>query len=373
MKGKYLFYFFIATIFLLSGCNNTLQQNSLEKKDGIISCESNMPPRFTRATVSMSIITKTHASHDGMVFIRQGEYLLGASDDKGRPDEYPQHKVKMDGFWMDATEVTNAQFKKFVKATGYITTAEKIPDWEEMKKQLPAGTPRPADSLLVASSLSFTPPDHPVALTDASQWWSWKKGADWKHPEGPNSSISGKGNFPVVQVSWDDAIAYSHWAGKRLPTEAEWECAARGGLENNIYPWGNEHISEGKPKANTWQGNFPNYNSLKDGFYNLSPVKSFPPNKYGLYDMAGNVWEWCSDWYGYDYYKTIAKPGGISNPQGPLTGLDPQEPFAPKKVLRGGSYMCNDRYCSGYRVSGRMKSTKDSGLSNTGFRCVTGK
>jgi formylglycine-generating enzyme required for sulfatase activity len=270
---------------------------------------------------------------------------------------------------MDATEVTNVQFKRFVKATGYITTAEKVPDWEEMKKQLPPGAAKPDDSLLVAASLVFVPTAHPVPLTDASQWWAWTKGANWQHPQGPGSSIEGKDNVPVVQVSWYDAMAYCKWSGKRLPTEAEWEWAARGGKQNEKYPWGNEDIETGRPRANTWQGNFPNHNLNRDGFAGLAPVSSFSPNGYGLYDMAGNVWEWCNDWYAAGYYETIRTALSV-NPAGPLQSYDPMEPGVPKKVVRGGSFLCNASYCKGYRVSSRMKTSPDTGLEHTGFRCV---
>jgi len=311
-------------------------------------------------------------SHEAMVWIPGGEYAMGASDKKGRQDEYPQHKVKVDGFWMDVTEVTNARFKKFVEASGYITTAEKKPDWEEIKKQLPPGTSKPPDSLLVAASLVFTPQNHSVSLNDASQWWSWKKGADWKHPQGPASSIEGKDNYPVVHISWDDANAYAKWAGKRLPTEAEWEFAAGGGLNNQLYPWGNEDIETGKPKANTWQGNFPNKNTKWDQFEKLAPVKSFAHNGYGLYDMAGNAWEWCSDWYDATYYQTV-KDKTTVNPRGPSQSYDPMELTIPKRVVRGGSFLCNASYCKGYRVTSRMKSSPDTGLEHTGFRCVSSK
>lgn len=297
--------------------------------------------------------------------------MMGGDNGEAQPDEYPKHKVTVSGFWMDATEVTNAQFAKFVKATGYVTTAERKPDWNELKKQLPPGTPRPADSLLVAASLVFDPPNHPVNLSDYTQWWVWKKGANWRHPHGAGSTIAGKNNAPVVHVSWFDAIAYCKWAHKRLPTEAEWEWAARGGLQNHIYPWGNEPVDAGKPKANTWQGHFPYDNTVKDKFYGLAPVASFAPNGYGLYDMAGNVWEWCNDRYNYNYYQTINKPGGVIDPQGPAKSYDPEEPYAVKRVTRGGSFLCNDSYCSGYRVARRMKSTEDSGMEHLGFRCVT--
>ena len=216
----------LGAVIFLNACNSTKGNEEVQNKDSIMSCSSHMPSRFTvSGPAEMDTTTKVF-SKEGMVYIKGGEYLMGAADDEGRPDEYPQHKVKVDGFWMDETEVTNAQFEKFVKATGYVTTAEKAPDWEELKKQLPPGTPKPADSLLVAASLVFTPPGHQVALNDLTQWWSWVKGADWRHPDGPGSSIKGKESFPVVHVSWYDATAYAKWAGKRLPTEAEWEYAA---------------------------------------------------------------------------------------------------------------------------------------------------
>ncbi|MBF9255693.1 formylglycine-generating enzyme family protein [Pontibacter sp. 172403-2] len=336
------------------------------------SCHSNMPQRFATLTGAAddSLLTTNKAvSHENMVWIEGGSFGMGATDAEGRRDEYPAHKVKLDGFWMDATEVTNAQFAAFVTATGYTTVAERKPDWEELKKQLPPGMPKPADELLVAASLTFSQPNHPVPLNDASQWWSWTPGASWRHPQGPQSDIKGKENFPVTQVAWEDAAAYASWAGKRLPTEAEWEYAARAGLKDKRYPWGDEDVEAGKPKANTWQGSFPVLDERWDGFSGASPVKSFNPNAYGLYDMAGNVWEWVADWYTEDYYQTLA--GKVSeNPRGPAESFDPQEPTVPKKVTRGGSFMCNASYCKGYRVTSKMKSSPDTGLENTGFRCV---
>lgn len=337
-----------------------------------LSCHTGIPQRFAASSsTSIETMQKGTASAEGMVWVEGGTFMMGADNDQAHQDEYPKHQVTVTGFYMDTHEVTNAQFLKFVEVTGYITTAEKKPDWEELKEQLPPGTPKPSDNVLVASSLVFTPPDQPIQLTNAGQWWSWVAGADWQHPEGPGSHIQGKDNYPVVHISWDDAVAYCKWAGKRLPTEAEWEWAARGARQDNIYPWGNENIDQGKVKANSWQGQFPNNNTQRDTFYGLSPAASFAPNDYGLHDMAGNVWEWCSDWYHAGYYQTVS--AGVSNPQGPSKSFDPEEPSVPKKVVRGGSYLCNDSYCSGYRVAARMKSSRDTGLSHTGFRCVMAK
>jgi formylglycine-generating enzyme required for sulfatase activity len=338
------------------------------KHDSTQFCEAKMPGRIAGINNPAEIKT-AGSSTEGMKWIPAGEFLLGATDEDGRPDESPRHIVKITGFWMDETEVTNAQFSKFVDATGYITTAEKAVNWEDIKKQLPAGTPKPADSLLAASSLVFSSPSKQVDLNDVSQWWKWVKGADWKHPQGPGTDIKGKDNFPVIHISWDDAQAYCRWSGKRLPTEAEWEIGARGGLLNSIYTWGDEPIETAKPKANTWQGEFPVKNTGKDGFNRLAPVKSFAANGYGLYDMAGNVWEWCADWYRPDYYETI-KTGTTQDPQGPSSGYDPMEPTVQKRVIRGGSFLCHDSYCKGYRLSSRMKTSPDTGLEHKGFRCV---
>lgn len=298
---------------------------------------------------------------------------MGATGKLTRPDEYPIHPVKVDGFWMDDHEVTNAEFREFVEATGYTTLAEQAPDWEVMKQQLPEGTPKPPDSVLVAGSMIFNPPDHPVNLDDWSQWWAWMPGADWQHPEGPDSDIEGRDDFPVVHVCWYDALAYCKWAGKRLPTEAEWEWAARGGLEHKRYPWGDEHVEAGAYKCNSWQGGFPYENTEKDGHYTAAPIGSFPPNGYGLYDMAGNVWEWCSDLFHADYYSMALQEGVQVNPQGPDKSYDPQEPFAEKRSQRGGSFLCNDTYCASYRVSARMPGAPDTGMPHVGFRCVRGQ
>ncbi len=364
---KYRVVIFGLSFFLFFACKD--KQSEKKVATETMSCESSLPSRFSGTNTNTTVEKSTAVSYDGMVKISGGEFLMGASDKEGRSDEYPQHKVRVNSFWMDATEVTNAQFEKFVKATGYITTAEIKPNWEEIKKQLPPGTPKPDESLLVAASLVFTPTATAVDLNDASQWWRWTKGANWKHPHGPESTIKGKENYPVVHISWEDANAYAKWAGKRLPTEAEWEFAARGGLIDKKYFWGNEAPETGKFKANIWQGKFPYQNTAADKFTRSAPVKSFSSNGYGLYDMAGNVWEWCSDWYTPEYYKELGS-NIADNPKGPSKSYDPMEPTIPKRVVRGGSFLCNASYCKGYRVTARMKSSPDTGLEHTGFRCV---
>nr|WP_010662726.1 formylglycine-generating enzyme family protein [Marinilabilia salmonicolor] len=315
------------------------------------------------------LVGKDSLQIEKMVLIPGGVFDMGAREKQfSKPDEFPVHKVKVDSFLMDKHPVTNAQFREFVASTGYVTTAEKAPDWKELKKQLPPGTPKPPDSVLLPASLVFHSPETRVSLNNHQSWWGWVPGADWKHPLGPGSTIEGKDNYPVVHISWYDAQAYARWAGKRLPTEAEWEYAARGGHNNFVYPWGNELITE--EKANFWQGNFPYSNKGDDGFISSSPVASFSSNGYGLYDMAGNVWEWTADWYHTAYYEVLGRKGIADNPQGPSVSLDPMEPGVAKKSIRGGSFLCNDSYCAGYRASARMKSTPDSGMMHLGFRCV---
>ena len=310
---------------------------------------------------------KTDNNYSGMVLIEGSTFLMGSNDSEGNPDESPVHEVKVNSFWMDETEVTNSQFKEFIDATGYITTAEIKPDWNELKKDLPPNTPIPDESLLVPASLVFKKNDNITSLNNHTQWWAWVKGANWRHPGGEGPSIDGKDDHPVIHVSWFDAMAYAEWKGRRLPTEAEWEFASRGGLKNNKYSWGNDpNLSL---YANTWEGVFPKNNIKIDGFESTSPVKSYPPNKYGLYDMSGNVWEWCSDLYNYNYYNTLINIIA-DNPKGPEISFDPNEPYSEKRVVRGGSYLCSKSYCTGYRNSMRMKSTPDTGSMHTGFRTV---
>jgi formylglycine-generating enzyme required for sulfatase activity len=322
------------------------------------------------ATFGLVTFVQRQSAPPGMVWIPGGEFTMGTSADLCWDDEKPAHRVRVDGFWMDETDVTNAEFRKFVEATGYRTTAEKPPDAEEILRQRRPGTPPPPPENLVPGSLVFTPTEGPVPLTDPSRWWKWTPGACWRHPEGPGSSIEGKDDHPVVHVSWLDATAYAQWAGKRLPTEAEWERAARGGLDNKPYVWGDKAPTDASCHANLWQGDFPYRNTARDGYERTSPVKAFPPNGYGLYDMSGNVWQWCADWYQRDLYRQRAGQGVLDNPGGPARSLDPRHPFMPLRVQKGGSFLCHDSYCSRYRPSARHGCSPDTGMSHIGFRCV---
>ncbi|HEV3340640.1 MAG TPA: formylglycine-generating enzyme family protein [Pirellulales bacterium] len=296
----------------------------------------------------------------GMVWIPGGRFWMGAAaEDEDRfPEALPQHLVYVDGFWMDRTEVTNKQFQEFVAATGYKTVAERELD--------PADFPGADPAKLVPGSIVFAPPDDAVPLDDFRQWWQYVPGADWRHPEGPQSDVSRRMDHPVVHVCWEDAAAYAAWAGKRLPTEAEWEFAARGGLDRRPYVWGDEFQPQGHQRANTWQGVFPTQNTAEDGYLTTAPVGSFEPNGFGLFDVAGNVWEWCADWYRPDYYRYSS----TENPRGPDSSYDPQEPTVKKRVQRGGSFLCCDQYCARYRPGARHPGAVDSGASHAGFRCV---
>jgi len=306
-----------------------------------------------------------------MAYIPEGIYNMGSSNpNMSLKRELPQHRVKVNAFYMDIHEVTNAQFSAFVAATNYKTIAEREIDWEIIKKQLPLNTIKPDSDVLKPGSMVFFANKEIYNLIDISQWWRWTIGADWKHPYGPRSSIEGKAQDPVVHICYHDALAYAKWCGKRLPTEAEWEWAARGGLKNKIYPWGNLSVDEGIPKCNYWTGIFPTKNTKEDGFIGVAPIMQYEPNGYGLYDMAGNVWEICEDWYDENYYFSFDLSETQDNPKGPETWNYPMEPMDPKRVIRGGSFLCNDSYCSSYRVSARMPNSQDTGMSHTGFRCV---
>ncbi len=346
-------------------------------KQGVNSSKKNAQVgRAVDSTTSMTILSQKPDGlqvPSGMVWIPGGEFEQGAvsQDDMAMSHEKPAIKVAVNGFFMDETEVTNGNFIKFVEETGYVTVAEREIDWEEMKKQLPENTPRPHDSIMQPGSLTFKKSKSSVPnLYDFSQWWKWTIGANWKHPNGPGSSIRGKDNEPVVQIAYEDALAYCDWAGRRLPTEAEWEWASRGGKKSAIYFWG-DSIDLLPKMANTWEGEFPVENTLKDGFELRAPVKSFPANDYGLYDMAGNVWEWTSDWYNTNYYKEMAQKRLVSlGPQGPASSFNDRDPFAKEKVIKGGSFLCSASYCASYRISARMASSMDSSLEHLGFRTV---
>ena len=307
----------------------------------------------------------------GMAWIPGGEFSMGMADPRGMAhggdeamsDARPIHRVHVDGFWMDRTDVTNAEFARFVKATGYVTVAE--------RKPLAKDFPGVAAEQLVAGSIVFTPPDHSVALSDYSQWWRYAPGADWRHPLGPQSSIRERGSYPVVQIAYEDAAAYARWAGKRLPTEAEWEFAARGGLTGKPYVWGDEMRPNGRWMANTFQGRFPDDGRDSDGFAGLAPVARYPANGYGLYDMTGNVWQWTGDWYRPDAYAALQAKSEVAwNPKGPDSSFDPDEPGTPKRVQRGGSFLCTEQYCSRYLVGSRGKGDVSSATNHIGFRCV---
>ena len=306
------------------------------------------------------------ASRTGaMVFIPGGTFRMGS--DHHYPEEAPSHRVAVDGFWIDRTPVTNKQFKAFVKATGHVTTAQIPPDPKDYPGALP--------EMIYAGSLVFTPPQHVTGLKDWSQWWQFLKGADWRHPYGPKSNINVLDNHPVVHVSYGDALAYARWAGKDLPTEAEWEFAARGGRDGEEFAWGNTLTPDGKQMANTWQGNFPVQNLCEDGYERTAPVTAFPSNGYGVDDMIGNVWEWTCDWWSQKHEAEEPKACCIPcNPRGgpEADSLDLRQPNIriPRKVLKGGSHLCAPNYCRRYRPAARHAEAVDTSTSHVGFRCV---
>jgi formylglycine-generating enzyme required for sulfatase activity len=291
-----------------------------------------------------------------------GTFTMGS--DRHYPEEAPAHRVSVDGFWMDAAAVTNAEFARFVDETGYVTVAERPLD--------PAAFPGAPPENLVPGSLVFTPTPGPVDLRHLSQWWTWTPGASWKQPEGPRSSLSGRGEHPVTHVAYEDAEAYAEWTGKDLPTEAEWERAARGGLEGTTYVWGDEPEGD-QPLANYWHGDFPW--RAEPGYGQTAPVASYPPNGFGLYDLAGNVWEWTSDWYAAQ--RPVERESACCVPVDPRGGTledsyDPAQPQfrVPRKVIKGGSFLCADSYCMRYRPAARRPQPIDTGMSHIGFRCV---
>lgn len=312
-----------------------------------------------------------------MMWIPGGAFTMGSEDRLAQPNERPLHTVRVHGFWMDRTPVTNAQFAAFVAATAYVTTAERRPDWQTLKTQLPPGTPRPSDESLAPGGAVFVGIDHAVNLDGYTQWWRYVPGANWRHPEGPESSIENRKDHPVVQVSYEDAIAYARWIGKRLPTEAEWEYAARGGLEQARYAWGNDFSPDGRKMANVWEGataHFPVIDMQSQNSHDRSRVCTFPPNGYGLCDMTGNVWQWVADWYRSDAYTLLPPNTELIDPQGPRDSYDTDELAAimdaPKRVIRGGSFLCSETYCLSYRPSARRGSDPYTSTSHIGFRLV---
>lgn len=303
----------------------------------------------------------TLKKENGMVYLPSGRFKMGCGN-CNLPDAEPVHLVELSGYWIDETPVTNAAFERFIGETHYITVAERKPD----PKDFPGVPPEK----LVPGSGVFTPPLSVASLDNALQWWTYVEGAFWKHPEGPKSELTDRSDHPAVHIAYPDAEAFCRWAGKRLPTEAEYEYAARGGLDGKRYAWGDELKPDDQWPANIWQGVFPVYNNNEDGFVGTSPVRAFPPNGYGLYDMGGNVWQWTSDWYRADSYSHYSSPEAIRNPKGPDSSVDPDEPGVQKRVQRGGSFLCSSRYCTRYLVGSRGKGAVDSGGSNIGFRCV---
>jgi formylglycine-generating enzyme len=333
--------------------------------------ESSPAPSATFAATIANGAPAPGPAPPGMVWIPGGEFSMGSHVESESlcaipgvtRDALPVHRVRVDAFWMDATEVTNEDFARFVNATGYVTIAERTPTAAEFPGAPPEN--------LVAGSTVFTPTAKPVALNNHFQWWRYQKDASWRQPEGPGSTVRGRERYPVVQIAYDDAVVYAKWAGKRLPTEAEWEFAARGGLTGKLYAWGDELRPGGKALANTYQGQFPVKDSGGDGFVGIAPVGSFAPNGYGLHDVAGNVWEWVSDWYRPDYYAQLAAAGGVAqNPRGPESSFDPAEPGSKMRVHRGGSFLCTDQYCTRYMVGTRSKGEVSTASNHLGLRLV---
>ena len=339
--------------------NATMQPNSVENNEAVNTDNS-----------KESLKAEASTTPQGMIKIPGGTFIQGGKGHLALEREFPRHPVKVSAFYMDSHEVTNAEFRNFVEATGYKTVAERPVDWEELKKQLPPGTPKPADEMLQPGSLVFTPAPGITDLSNYFQWWQWKNFSNWQHPDGPDSDIVGKDDHPVVHIALADAQAYAKWAGKRLPTEAEWEWAARGGLEDTVYPWGNKDVNEAPYECNFFQGQFPSLNTAADNYITSAPVGSFSPNGFGLYDMGGNVWEITSDWFDENYYKSLSTTETTVDPKGPKKSFYASNPYGTFTVIKGGSFLCNDSYCASYRVSARMPLEIDSAMNHVGFRCV---
>ena len=377
MKNKTFWIFALLTICIISITYGVTRLISPKEKASKTAMECHETPNTEEASAFKPTIENKNKpgvkTPKGMVWIPGGEFSMGSNVEdeslcsiKGvTKDAAPIHRVYVDGYFMDETEVTNEQYAEFVKATGYITVAEQKPTKEEF--------PTAADEDLIAGSVVFSPTPSAVNLNNFLQWWAYIGGTDWKHPEGPGSSITGREKYPVVQIAYEDAAAYAKWAGKRLPTEAEWEFAARGGKTGNLYAWGNTLKPKGKFQANIYQGHFPikDGDTGEDGFKGIAPTAQYAPNAYGLYDMAGNVWEWVNDWYSVDYYKSLSENGKVAkNPQGPEAYNDPNDTNEIKKVHRGGSFLCTDQYCTRYMVGTRGKGEVRSAANHLGFRCV---
>jgi formylglycine-generating enzyme len=375
MKSNPKNLFFVATILVSFGVGCSSPTTEIEPVSPKAAASKELAPRVEQSEFDVTVANKIPEPINGppgMVWIPGGEFSMGSADptvdticgghDK-MSDARPIHRVYVDGFWMDKTEVTNEQYEKFVNATGYRTIAEIAPTKEEFPTAPPEN--------LVAGSTVFTPTEGPVPLNNMFQWWRYQNGADWRHPEGPNSNIKGRENYPVVQIAYPDAVAYATWAGKRLPTEAEWEFAARGGRSGEAYSWGNDLKPDGKWMANIYEGVFPVKDTGEDGYVGIAPTGKYPANSYGLHDMAGNVWEWCSDWYRADYYQQLSTKGGVvRNPQGPDVPWDPAEPGEKKRIHRGGSFLCTDQYCTRYMIGTRGKGEASTAANHLGFRCV---
>lgn len=363
-KKNYLFILIIIAVGIIYFSKNKVQKMINHQENEIQSVKAN---DFSQ-TIENKITPKGIAPKN-MKWIPGGTFAMGTNAKceslcqvGSITSDCSVHKVYVDGFWMDEHEVTNAEFAQFVKATHYKTISEIAPTTEEFPDALP--------EMLVPGSIVFSPPANAVSLNDYYKWWTYSKGANWKHPLGSISNTIGKENFPVVHIAWEDATAYAKWANKRLPTEAEWEFAGRGGLSEKKFEWGNTFAPNGIYMANTFQGQFPNNNSALDGFKGIAPVKQYPSNSYGLYDMTGNVWEWCSDWYQPAIVKQSSNSAIYKNPQGPTESYDPAEPGVAKKVHRGGSFLCTEQYCSRYVMGTRGKGDWRTGTNHLGFRCV---